>query len=107
MAEHYVAQTEDVAAGKTLPVTVAGHKVLVCHSADQFYVIRNQCSHAHARLTGGKLRGHRIFCPLHSAPFDLRDGTALGPPASEPICTYPTRVEAGKIFAELPAADAT
>ncbi|MEL6200462.1 MAG: Rieske 2Fe-2S domain-containing protein, partial [Pseudomonadota bacterium] len=92
----------EVVSGKTRPVTVGEHKLLVCHSGEDFYVVENQCSHAQARLTGGKLRGHKIFCPLHSAPFDLRDGSPLGAPATEPICAYATTVEDGKVFAILP-----
>lgn len=102
MAEHFVMETADLAPGDSAPASVAGHKLLVCHSKDQFFVIRNQCSHAMARLTGGKIRGFKIFCPLHSAPFDLRDGKALGAPATDPICTYAARIEDGKLYAELP-----
>lgn len=102
MARQYIIDADAVASGKTRPVTVGGHRLLVCHSAGSYYVIGNECSHAMSRLTGGKLRGHKIFCPLHSAAFDMRDGSALAPPATEPICAYPTEVDDGKVFAELP-----
>ncbi|MEM1261367.1 MAG: non-heme iron oxygenase ferredoxin subunit [Pseudomonadota bacterium] len=105
MAEHFIAEANEIEPGKTLPVSVAGHRLLVCHSKDQYYVIQNQCSHAMARLTGGKLRGHKIFCPLHSAAFDLRDGSALSAPATKPIRTYRAHVTDGRIFAELPDSD--
>ncbi|MEL7024956.1 MAG: non-heme iron oxygenase ferredoxin subunit [Pseudomonadota bacterium] len=100
-----VAALDEVEVGKTKPVSVDGHKLLVCHSKAGVYVIQNQCSHQMARLTGGKLRGHKIFCPLHSAPFDMRDGSALGPPADSPICVFETVVEAGQVFATLPDSD--
>jgi 3-phenylpropionate/trans-cinnamate dioxygenase ferredoxin subunit len=103
VAKEFIIDADAVEDGKTRPVTVDGRKLLVCHSKGVFYVIENQCSHAMARLTGGKLRGHKIFCPKHSAPFDLRDGSPLGPPATEPICAYATAVEDGKVYAELPA----
>ena len=102
LAKQFIIDASEVASGKTRPVTVGEHKLLVCHSGSDFYVVQNQCSHAMARLTGGKLRGHKIFCPLHSAPFDLRDGSPLGAPATEPICAYATTVEDGKVYAVLP-----
>ncbi len=102
MAKAFVIEADAVEVGKTRPVTVEGRKLLVCHSKTGIYVIENQCSHQMARLTGGKLRGHKIFCPLHSAPFDMRDGAALGPPADKPICVFQTSVEDGKVFAEIP-----
>lgn len=101
MAKHFIIDADAVESGKSRPVTIGEHKLLVCHSGGAYYVIQNQCSHAMARLTGGKLRGHKIFCPLHSAPFDLRDGKPLGAPATEPICAFKTIVEEGKVFAEL------
>ncbi|MEM7612626.1 MAG: non-heme iron oxygenase ferredoxin subunit [Pseudomonadota bacterium] len=103
MTKQFVMQADAVEPGKSKPVTIDGHKLLVCNSAGNYYVIQNQCSHAMARLTGGKLRGHKIFCPLHSAPFDMRDGKPLGAPATEPICTFATTVEDGQVFAEIPA----
>lgn len=105
MAEHFIAATDGLSKGDTVPVSVAGHRLLVCCTADQYFVIQNQCSHAMARLTGGKIRGHKIFCPLHSAAFDLRDGKAIGPPATDPIVTYPVRIEGNQIIAELPDID--
>ncbi len=102
MSKAFIIDADAVATGKTRPISVGEHKLLVCNSGGNFYVIANQCSHAQARLTGGKLRGHKIFCPLHSAPFDMRDGSCLGPPATAPIDAYATTVEDGMVFAELP-----
>lgn len=104
MGRHHIMNSDELAPGKTRPMSLAGHKLLVCRSGDNFYVIENQCSHQMARLTGGKLRGHKIFCPLHSAPFDMRNGAALGAPATAPICAFTTTVEDGKVYAELPEA---
>ncbi|MEM8547766.1 MAG: non-heme iron oxygenase ferredoxin subunit [Pseudomonadota bacterium] len=105
MAKTAIMASADLEPGKTRPVSVGGLKLLVCRSGENYYVIQNECSHQMARLTGGKVRGHKIFCPLHSAPFDLRDGTALGPPATDPICTFKTIVEDGQVYAELPDPD--
>ena len=92
-----VAGSEDVARGKTLCVEVNGREVLICHTADGLFAVDNLCTHAEARLCEGKLKGHRILCPLHGAAFDVRDGTALTRPASVPLKTYPLRITGDNI----------
>jgi 3-phenylpropionate/trans-cinnamate dioxygenase ferredoxin subunit len=88
-----VASTEDVARGKTLCVEVGGKEILLCHTAEGYFAVDNLCTHAAARLCEGKLKGHRILCPLHGAAFDVRDGSVLTRPASVPLATYPVRVD--------------
>ena len=42
-----------------------------------------------------------IECPLHQGRFCVKDGRALSPPVSEPIVTFPTKVEDGKFYVQL------
>ena len=88
-----VAAVQDIASGKTLCVNVDGREILLCHTSDGVYAVDNLCTHAAARLCEGKLKGHRILCPLHGAAFDVRDGSALTRPASVALATYPVRVD--------------
>jgi nitrite reductase/ring-hydroxylating ferredoxin subunit len=88
-----VAALQDVANGKTLCVDVDGREILLCRTSDGVYAVDNLCTHAAARLCEGKLKGHRILCPLHGAAFDVRDGSALTRPASVALATYPVRVD--------------
>ena len=52
-------------------------------------------------LSGGKLRGHAISCPLHGARFDVRTGECLAAPASQPIKSFPVTLEGGKVLVAL------
>jgi 3-phenylpropionate/trans-cinnamate dioxygenase ferredoxin subunit len=36
-------------------------------------------------------------CPLHGSVFDVRTGEVLNLPATEPVRTYPVKVEAGVV----------
>lgn len=105
--KHYrpVAGALDVPRGKTLCVEVDGREVLVCHTAEGFFAVDNLCTHAAARLCEGKLKGHRILCPLHGAAFDVRDGSALTRPASVALVTYPVRVDDEGVALLLDAAE--
>lgn len=88
-----LAGAQDIAKGKALCVAVDGREILLCHTSDGFFAVDNLCTHAGARLCEGKLKGHRILCPLHGAAFDVRDGSALARPASVALATYPVRVD--------------
>jgi nitrite reductase/ring-hydroxylating ferredoxin subunit len=81
------------ARGKTLCVAVQGREILLCHTVEGFFAIDNLCTHAAARLCEGRLKGHRIHCPLHSGAFDVRDGSALARPATVALASYPVNAD--------------
>ena len=93
-----VAVVGDVPQGKTLRVEVDDIEVLLCHTAEGLFAVDNLCTHAEERLCGGRLKGNRIFCPLHGAAFDVRDGSVLSRPASVPLRSYPVRLEGDAIL---------
>ena len=88
-----MAAVQEIAKGKTLCVAIDGREILLCHTADGFFAMDNLCTHAAARLCEGKLKGHRILCPMHGAAFDVRDGRALTRPATVALATYAVRVD--------------
>ncbi|GAB5451929.1 MAG: non-heme iron oxygenase ferredoxin subunit [Halioglobus sp.] len=101
----HVANAGELAPGKTLVAQVGGQEVLLCHTSEGFFAVDNQCSHAAARLCEGKLKGNKILCPLHGAAFDVRNGSALSRPASQPIATYPVRVDEAGIAVRVAQVD--
>jgi nitrite reductase/ring-hydroxylating ferredoxin subunit len=78
-----------------------GREVVICHTREGVFVLDNICTHAHARMCEGRLRGTRLLCPLHGASFDIRDGRALGAPATVPLATFQVRVVDGTIEVSL------
>jgi 3-phenylpropionate/trans-cinnamate dioxygenase ferredoxin subunit len=93
-----VARTDEISQGKCKRVELEGREILICHTKEGFFALDNICSHAHARLDEGRLRGNRIFCPLHSAAFDVRDGSVLSRPAVQPVKSHALRVEGEEIL---------
>ncbi|HYK99600.1 MAG TPA: non-heme iron oxygenase ferredoxin subunit [Steroidobacteraceae bacterium] len=84
---------------------VGGRELLICRTRDGVFALDNICTHAHARLSEGRLRATRLVCPLHGACFDVRDGRVLGAPAAVPLPTHAVRVAADTIEVALqPAA---
>lgn len=55
------------------------------------------CNHGGADLCDGYFDGHVIECPLHQGAFDVRDGHAVGAPATRPMKVFESRVRDGKV----------
>lgn len=87
----------DLPPGQMRCVEIAGVPVLLVHAKDGVFAVHNICSHAYARMDEGRLRGHRLICPLHGASFDVRNGTVLGAPATAPLQSFPVRIVDGQI----------
>ena len=43
-----------------------------------------------------------IECPKHNGRFDYRTGKAMGAPVIVDIVTYPTKVEDGTVYIDVP-----
>jgi len=95
----------DVAEGKPHVCMAGGREIVICRTKEGIYALDNICTHAHARLNEGRLRGTRLICPLHGASFDVRDGRVLGAPATRPLCTHTLRIVGDRIEISLRPAE--
>lgn len=77
-------------------------KLMIANINGVAYAVQRICSHADADLSEGTLEGCVIECPLHGGMFDVRDGKVLSLPATQPLKTYPTKIENGMIFVDIP-----
>jgi nitrite reductase/ring-hydroxylating ferredoxin subunit len=90
-----------LSAGQMRCVDVEGRVVLLCRTRDGFHAVDAICTHAYARLDQGRLRGHRLICPLHGASFNVRSGAVLGPPATESLRSHASRARDGYVEVRL------
>lgn len=93
-----VGAESDFAEGDARVENVCGFEVLICRTGGGLFAVENRCSHQLSPLAGGKLRGCFIFCPLHGARFDLRDGKPIGQITDKYLRVFPVRVEGGEVF---------
>jgi naphthalene 1,2-dioxygenase ferredoxin component len=42
-----------------------------------------------------------VECPFHQAMFDVRDGTVTCGPATEPVKSWPVKIENDKVYLDL------
>jgi 3-phenylpropionate/trans-cinnamate dioxygenase ferredoxin component len=94
-----VGRADEVAKGSAISVEVDGIEIAVVHADDdQFYAVRDECSHASIPLSEGEIDGCTLECWLHGSRFDLRTGEPTGLPAVEPVATFPVEVRDGDIY---------
>jgi 3-phenylpropionate/trans-cinnamate dioxygenase ferredoxin subunit len=94
-----VGPVTDIAKGTALQVEVDGVEIAVVHADDDnFYAVRDECSHASVALSEGEIDGCTLECWLHGSRFDLRTGEPSGPPAIEPVAVYPVEIRDGDIY---------
>ncbi|BCY06745.1 non-heme iron oxygenase ferredoxin subunit [Actinoplanes sp. L3-i22] len=99
MAFENVGPVTDIAKGTALQVEVDGVEIAVVHADDDnFYAVRDECSHASVALSEGEIDGCTLECWLHGSRFDLRTGEPSGPPAIDPVAVYPVEIRDGDIY---------
>src|ERR1700756_1692081 len=80
---------------------VGGQRIALYAVDGAFYATSDVCTHASAWLSEGYLDGCLIECPLHQGLFDVRTGAAAVPPCTDPVRTFPVKVEEGFLYVEL------
>jgi nitrite reductase/ring-hydroxylating ferredoxin subunit len=92
----------ELAAGEMRRFEPAGaDPVLLCNLAGDFVATDDECTHAIASLSEGRIEGNIIFCPMHGGSFDLCTGKAKSLPCKHPLRTFPVEVIDGEVWVEL------
>jgi 3-phenylpropionate/trans-cinnamate dioxygenase ferredoxin subunit len=76
-----------------------GEDIAVFHAEDgNFYALNDNCTHETASLADGWIEGTEVECPVHSAKFCLKSGTALCMPATLAARTHKVEVKDGNVL---------
>lgn len=98
---HEACAVEDAENGAS--VFINGERVAVFRFDDEVRAVSDVCTHAGGSLADGGVRDGVVRCPRHGAPFDTGTGEALGPPASDDLRVYETKVEDGVVHVRVNA----
>jgi len=94
-----VGPADDIPKGAVIQVEVGDIEMAVVHADDDnFYAVRDECSHAAVALSEGEVDGCTLECWLHGSRFDLRTGEPTGLPATEPVAIFPVELRGGDIY---------
>lgn len=83
----------DLRDGQPRRIIVDGVPLAVVRRGTEVFAVSDVCSHAEVSLSEGEVEDCQIECWLHGSRFDLRTGEPSGPPAFEPVATYPVRID--------------
>ncbi len=93
-----VASDEDLVT--SMCVTVDGTAVALFRTEEGVYALDDVCSHEYSRLSEGDVWAGEVYCPKHGSRFSLKTGAVTGLPATQPVRTWPVKVEDGGIWIE-------
>lgn len=85
--------------------SLQGHDIIaILDKAGEPKVYEDLCSHQDVKLSDfGEITPEReLICHAHAARFCLKTGSALCQPASEPIKSYPCKVDGDTLHVLLP-----
>jgi nitrite reductase/ring-hydroxylating ferredoxin subunit len=106
MIEYVQVTTKDhVPPGRRYAAWAGGRKVLIYNVNGVYYATDEQCSHRECSLMEGPFSGTVVTCPCHLARFEVTTGAVLSPPATEPLPTYPVKVEGTRILVGVDVTD--
>jgi 3-phenylpropionate/trans-cinnamate dioxygenase ferredoxin subunit len=94
-----VALEDDFGPGQSQLVETEEAMIAIFNLDGDYFAIEDVCSHDGSPMLGCGLEpedvveGDQLICPRHGARFCIRTGTALTPPAYEPIAKFPVRVK--------------
>lgn len=102
MGEYFkIAETKDALKKQMQVFNVKGQEILVVNVEGKFYALENLCPHLGYPLFFGSLEGDTLTCGFHSAKFNVKTGKSLGPVTSEPLKTFPVKIQNSSIFIEI------
>jgi naphthalene 1,2-dioxygenase ferredoxin component len=96
-----VAAEADLFEGAGIAVAPDGRDIALFAIEGSVFATDNLCTHGNARLCDGFLEGHEIECPFHQGRFDVRTGSATAAPCTEPIRSWPVKLEGGRVWLDL------
>jgi 3-phenylpropionate/trans-cinnamate dioxygenase ferredoxin subunit len=104
VADVRVCAVNDVKPGAAKRVDTEGYRLCVVRIGDDWYVIGDECSHEDYSLSEGDVWDDdlEIECPKHGSTFSLATGDPQTLPATQPVPTYPVRVEGDDVVVTLP-----
>jgi nitrite reductase/ring-hydroxylating ferredoxin subunit len=88
----------DIPEGGGTVVQINGEAVFICRTNGVVYAMNNECPHAQAPLSAGRIRGGTIMCAAHGARFDLKTGQPLGAAFCGALVLRDVRIEEGQVF---------
>lgn len=100
----YAIDAADIDEEDVQQAMVDNHAVAVYRFGGKFFATDDKCPHGGAYMSEGVVIDGIAECPLHQGRFCIQSGQPKGGPVHEPIRTFDTKVEGGRVFVRLACA---
>jgi nitrite reductase/ring-hydroxylating ferredoxin subunit len=99
-----VAKVDELDDGTMKQVIVDGELIGLYRVGDDFFAMRDICTHEEAYLTEGEFDPEEleVECPLHGSRFNIVDGSVRILPATRPEPVYEVKVEGDLVLVGPP-----
>lgn len=114
----FLCNRSDLEPGDMRSFQVGRTRIVLCRSGDSFAALRDICSHHGAALSGGRLGGTNVPCPIvgryqfgratevircprHGHEYDIWTGRSLHNPARERVRAYRVIEEGDAVYVDL------
>jgi 3-phenylpropionate/trans-cinnamate dioxygenase ferredoxin subunit len=100
----YLCRADELSSGEAKRFDVAGHRIALVRTEDEFHAVGDRCSHENYSLAEGEVwvDEREIECPRHGSTFDLRTGSPCSLPATHAVAVYAVEVADGDVSVVLP-----
>lgn len=115
---HAVCRLDQLPPGKRIITTIKGRSIVVLHTSNGLFAIRNVCPHQGAELGLGTVgntmvpsQPHQyvagaadtiLRCPWHGWEFSIDTGRSIFDPSHVRVKAYTVAVEDGTVIVEVP-----
>ena len=100
MALERACAVAEVPTDEALGVVVGDVEIAIARAGDEFFAVRDECTHAAVPLSEGEVADCTVECWLHGSTFDLRTGKPTCLPATEPVATFPIEVRGEDVYVD-------
>ena len=92
MSWYKIGKLEDYQIGNKWLIKIKNRPIALFKYNNNFFAIKNSCTHQGYPLAEGNLKDYMIECPLHGWVYDIRDGKCLSLKNKFTI-KYPIRIK--------------
>jgi len=93
--------THEIPLGEMRSFDLGFYNVVIVHTDDGFFALRDECTHDSALISDGELDDGEVVCSRHGARFDPATGAVKGPPALVPIDTFELKIDGEDILVRV------
>jgi len=97
-------RTDELSSGQARRFDVAGYRIALVRTDDEFHAVADRCSHENYSLAEGEVwvEEREIECPRHGSTFDLLTGRPCSLPATHAVAVYDVQIADGNVSVVLP-----